>query len=167
MAKRNNGLSITVGGEKELLRSIALLRKGFPEWLAAANMQTAEAIERRAEQNLLDIDAYDTGELYDKVRIKTARNGLSVVVGSTAKHAPYIEFGTRPHFPPLDKIRAWCIRKGIDPGAAYPIAKKIAKYGTPPRPWLYPAYNFEKRFHVDRVRSLVWRALSGTLRRAG
>ena len=72
--------------------------------------------------------------------------------------------GTRPHFPPLGNentgLMRWVIRhmgaaKGKTPvfgkvkktdrvdkakSIAFAIAKKIAKYGTPPKPFLRPAF---------------------------
>jgi hypothetical protein len=50
---------------------------------------------------------------------------LSVAVYSEAKHAPFIEFGTAPHFPPLAKIKAWCKRR-IPEAAAFLIARAIS-----------------------------------------
>jgi len=144
-----------VSGSAELKRDLDWLRATFPEWLASGNLLTANAIRDRAHQNILDIDAYDTTALYYSLRIKTARRGLTVLVGSISKYAPYIEFGTRPHWPPISKIRAWCIRKGLGAGAAFVVARKIAERGTPPRPWLNPAFLAERRFHLERMRTVV------------
>lgn len=38
------------------------------------------------------------------------------------------------------ELKEWCERKGIDPEAAYPIARKILRYGSEPHPFFYPAY---------------------------
>lgn len=40
----------------------------------------------------------------------------------------------------LEEIKEWCSRKGIDEGAAYPIAVKILNKGLRPQPFFYPAY---------------------------
>ena len=50
--------------------------------------------------------------------------------------APYPIFvheGTRPHFPPVEAIRGWAERHGIDP---WVLARSIAKKGTKANPWL-------------------------------
>lgn len=55
----------------------------------------------------------------------------------------YVEFGTKPHFPPIEAIKQWINVKRIIPKAnngkiptinqlAYAISKSIAKKGTPP-----------------------------------
>ncbi len=60
----------------------------------------------------------------------------------------YIEYGTNPHFPPVDKIREWIRVKPILPRPlasgklptenqlAFLIGRKISKFGTKPKPFL-------------------------------
>ena len=89
-------------------------------------------------------------------------------VKASARYAAYIEFGTRKFaasyvssLPPdwasyaatfqgpatmggtfkdlLKSIMEWCIKKGIDEKAAYPIARKIMIDGIRPQPYLYPS----------------------------
>ena len=49
------------------------------------------------------------------------------------KYADYVEFGTRPHFPPVEAITPWANMHGINP---YALAHSIAKHGTRPHPFL-------------------------------
>lgn len=60
----------------------------------------------------------------------------------------YIEYGTNPHFPPVDKIREWIKVKPVLPRPlasgklptenqlAFLIGRKISKFGTKPKPFL-------------------------------
>lgn len=60
----------------------------------------------------------------------------------------YIEYGTKPHFPPVDKIREWIRVKPVLPRPlpsgklptenqlAFLIGRKISKFGTKPKPFL-------------------------------
>lgn len=60
----------------------------------------------------------------------------------------YIEYGTNPHFPPVDKIREWIRVKPVLPRPlasgklptenqlAFLIGRKISKFGTKPKPFL-------------------------------
>ena len=59
----------------------------------------------------------------------------------------YIEYGTRPHFPPIQAIRKWIDVKPVLPRPmkgklptkdqlAFLIARKISKVGTRPKPFL-------------------------------
>jgi hypothetical protein len=59
-----------------------------------------------------------------------------VRVGTNAQQAAPMEFGTRPHFPPVRAITPWAQRHGIDPFA---LALSIARKGTKPHPFLKPA----------------------------
>jgi len=110
--------------------------------------------------------AVDTGQLKNNITYERApeQEGITYRVGTNVLHAPFIEFGTKPHFPPLGDethgLIRWVIRhmgaaKGKTPvfgkvkktdrvdkakSIAFAIAKKIAKYGTPPKPFLRPAF---------------------------
>lgn len=60
----------------------------------------------------------------------------------------YIEYGTNPHFPPVDKIKEWIRVKPVLPRPlasgklptenqlAFLIGRKISKFGTKPKPFL-------------------------------
>ena len=148
-------LSAKITGDEKIKANFAYLRANFPEWVGEANEATAAEIRDEARNNVKQIDAFDTGELFNSIDYSVSTKGLSVVVFSNSKHAPFIEFGTAPHFPPLDAIRAWCRRKGIPETAAFPIARAISERGTPERPWLYPAYKVGMRRHVERIRAFV------------
>jgi HK97 gp10 family phage protein len=67
------------------------------------------------------------------------------VVGTNADYAPHVEYGTRPHFPPVSAIREWSGRVLGDKSAAWPIAKKIARRGTPAQPFLRPALDKNRK----------------------
>jgi hypothetical protein len=159
------GLSYTLGGLSDMQRSMAEVIEGLPQYIAAANRESAEEIRDLARRNLKDIDAYDTGETYESVAIASTRLGLVYAVGSAAKQAPFIEFGTRPHFPPVSAIAAWCRRKGIPESAAFPIARAIGERGTPERPWLRPAFIAVSDKHVTRLREAVATGLGKLLKR--
>jgi Bacteriophage HK97-gp10, putative tail-component len=148
-------LSAKITGDAKIKANFGYLLANFPDWVDSANEATAAEIRDEAKRNVRQIDAFDTGELYDSIEYSVSRLGHRVEVYSTSKHAPFIEFGTAPHFPPVAAIRAWCVRKGIPESAAFPIARAISERGTPERPWLYPAFKVGMRRHVDRIRDFV------------
>jgi hypothetical protein len=154
-------IDVKVTGAAELKKNVDFLRAAFPNWLNFANEDTARRIRDDAKNNVKEIDP-TTARIIQLDRNISAQ-GLSVVVYSDAKHAPFIEFGTAPHFPPIDKIKAWCKRKNIPESAAFPIARAISERGTPERPWLYPAFKVGMRDHVKRIRDLVTAALQKQL----
>src|SRR5262245_41824789 len=126
MASTQRMFTASFTGQEKLVRNCRMLREKFPEWLYEANQAKADEIFNEARRNLKQSDTYATGELYDSIITEVTARGLAIYVGSTSHYAPYVEFGTRPHFPPLDAIRRWCNLRGIPESAAFPIAKKIA-----------------------------------------
>lgn len=155
--------SIEVTGPETINRNVAALRRVAPLALKQANEITGEEMVRDAQRFLKEHDAIVTGDLFNSIQWRVSSDGLEVEIGSTSRYAPYVEFGTSPHFPPLDAIRAWCRLRGIDESAAYPIAKKISEVGTPEQPFLYPAYQAQRRRHLERVRIILAAFLKGQL----
>jgi hypothetical protein len=157
-------LSIRVTGPAEIKQRVSSLLLMFPQQLAAANALTAEEIKRDAQENLRRNGSIASGDLYQTIVVYISPGGMRVAVGSTSPYAPYVEFGTRPHMPPVDAIRRWCRLKGIPEDAAWPIALHIAAHGTPEQPFLYPAYLVGRSMHLARVEELLEAGLSRTLR---
>lgn len=58
--------------------------------------------------------------------------------GYKAPHAPHVEFGTAPHWAPIEPLKRWAALILGDESAAYAVQQKIAKYGTPPQPFVRP-----------------------------
>jgi HK97 gp10 family phage protein len=166
MASTQRMFSVSFTGQEKLAKNCRMLREKFPEWLGEANQQTADEIFDEARRNIKQADSYATGELYDSVIVEVSARGLAIWVGSTSHYAPYVEFGTRPHFPPVDAIREWCRVRGIPESAAFPIARQISERGTPAVPFLYPALLKGKRDHLARIRKLISMAIKGVLPKA-
>lgn len=87
---------------------------------------------------LEQLDAYASGRLINSLTMKLqiTINQLRLQI-SGENYFKYIEAGRKPgKFPPLAAIIKWCELKGIAKGAAFPIARKIGKFGIKPRPVL-------------------------------
>ncbi len=56
-----------------------------------------------------------------------------------ADYGKFVDKGRRPGAapPPISKIKKWCQLKGIPEKAAFPIAKKIGRFGIKPVPFLF------------------------------
>lgn len=91
----------------------------------------------------------DTGELTRSIKTTKKEDGAFVKVD--APHAPFMEYGTRPHFPPIEPIKQWVWRKmdvATDEEAeeiAWLICWKIFKYGIQPRHFMLRALQTFKR----------------------
>ena len=75
----------------------------------------------------------DTGKLQSSIRYSIQGDELTI---SMAEHGRYLEFGTPPHFPPVEELKGWCARKWGDENLAYVLANHIAKFGTRPFPFI-------------------------------
>lgn len=122
---------------------------------------------------------HDTGELQRS--IKTVRIGAKSLtiddivltwqeeegyeVFLDAPHAAFIEYGTRPHHPPLEPLAEWAYRKGIADTeeealeVASAIAWKIAKYGT------LPYHFFERALHRFKSEDVLKREVEHEISR--
>jgi hypothetical protein len=98
-------------------------------------------IQRGAKEKLRANGSINTGNLRNNIIVEFEPGEFVAEVGTvetTAKYAPYVEFGTGPRgkFPPLDALRQWALKHGFD--SPYPVAKKIKEKGTPAQPFLGP-----------------------------
>ena len=80
----------------------------------------------------------DTGHLQGSIQPRVS--GTQVSIGTPVKYAPYVEFGTRPHYPPPNALQPWARRHGFGPRGHFMLAAIIAKRGTKPHPFLIPGY---------------------------
>lgn len=90
-----------------------------------------------------------SGTLSKSIKGIVKMNGKYLTVSiSLEDYWKYIEYGTNPHFPPVDKIREWIRVKPVLPRPlpsgklptenqlAFLIGRKISKFGTKPKPFL-------------------------------
>lgn len=70
------------------------------------------------------------------------------VVGSNLKYAPYMELGTKPHWPPLKAVEVWARRHGL---SAFLVARAIARKGTKARRFLQRGFEDNR----ERIKALI------------
>lgn len=99
----------------------------------------AQRFIRRASQRIraevVTRTPVDTGNLRSRITITESDNGLTATVGTNVHYAPHVEFGTRPHWPPLSALQPWARRHGFPAGrrGAFLVARAIARRGTKAR----------------------------------
>ena len=89
-----------------------------------------------------DNASVDRGGLRDSIayEVDPSMFPKSVIVGSNLEYARATELGRPPgKMPPAGPLEAWARRKGLGAGAGWPIALKIMREGTEPKPFLLPA----------------------------
>jgi len=75
----------------------------------------------------------------------------TVEVAYRASHAAPVEDGSRPHMPPVSKLKPWARKRLGDEKLAWPVAMKIKEKGTKPtgffrRAWVGIGTFFVRRF---------------------
>lgn len=154
-------LDVTVKGLIETRKKIELAAAelhGQP--LIDAMHAATLRVERSAKQNV----PVDTGRLRASIASEIRVEGLggtSVkgVVGSNVVYAPYVELGTRPHFPPIGALEAWARRRGMN---AFLVARAISRRGTKGTRYLQRAF---EQNQVEIVRILGY-AVTGIVQKA-
>jgi len=121
----------------------------------------------------------NNGTLAQSIHTMESEKGLTQNVGTNEPYAPYMEFGTgsRVQVPAefsnmanrakdksegnfkqgLESIKRWCIKKGIDVKAAYPIFVAILNNGLTPRPFMYPAFVKARATFADDIKDALKR----------
>ena len=61
-------------------------------------------------------------------------------------HARAIEEGTQAYWAPIDPLKEWAQRKGMDEGFAYYVQWKIAQEGIEPQPYIAPGREAQLRY---------------------
>ena len=70
---------------------------------------------------------------------------MTGIVGSNVVYAPFMELGTRPHWPPRSALEVWARRHGT---TAFLVCRAIARRGTKARRFLQRAVEEnERRIH--------------------
>ena len=83
-----------------------------------------------------------TGTLLQSIQpgpITITDDNVEAFVEANADYASFIEFGTRPHFPPVDALRDWCAKFLGDERLAFVVARAISRRGTLAHPFMGPA----------------------------
>lgn len=107
-----------------------------PELLRGPVRDFLERAGREVEREAKERAVVDTGRLRSSIttRVETWR----AIVGTNVRYAPFVEFGTRPHFPPPAALQPWARRHGLR--LAWALARAIARRGTKPHPFMRPAF---------------------------
>ena len=118
-------------------------------------MRDATLIVQRAAKINAPVD---TGRLRASI-MPEVRRGPTVqgIVGSNVKYAPYMELGTKPHFPPLQALATWARRHGM---TAWNVAISIARKGTKARRYLQKAVEDNSDKIVNLLDKVVARIVS-------
>lgn len=105
--------------------------------------ELGEAIKNRYKENLSDSDRKASYNLINSVKYHTVINGYELSIDLEMEdYWKYVEWDTKPHWPPIDKILEWVKIKPVLPTPmangklpterqlAFLISRKISEVGT-------------------------------------
>lgn len=110
-------------------------------------------IRTEAQSRLRAQKAWDLGNLANSIMVDLVEGGFVSEIGPVAPYGPYVEEGTRPHFPPPDALEGWARRHGFE--STWPICKAISERGLPARPYLLPAYLAVEKKFFDKIKEIL------------
>lgn len=124
-------INIEIEGSKEVQEELKT------RFLARLNTNLQEAIKisgHKIEADAINISPFYKGEYAEKMSAEFPEP-LTTEVGPHAPHAPFVEFDTRPHFPPVQPLVEYAHLKLQKSGkeaeqVGFMIARKISKVGT-------------------------------------
>jgi hypothetical protein len=133
------------------------------------------AIELRNtyQDNLINHDRIATGDLLNSVNYIIEYDNVKISVSlELASYWKYVEWDTKPHFPPMDKIREWIVAKPILPTPdkngklptekqlTYLIARKISEVGTKGSQDLHEAISVINDKYREKIREAITKDIS-------
>jgi len=121
------------------LTEVNKLFNAFPDAVRAATVSKVTEVLMYLERLVKPATPYGAGPVHLMQTITTEVNAsgdeVEGILGTPAKYGEPVEFGTRPHFPPVAPIEYWVEKKLGLQGAeaksvAFLIARKISEKGT-------------------------------------
>lgn len=99
----------------------------------------------------------DTGRLKNSINLFPRSPGSDeYTVSDGVSYGVFLEYGTLPHHPPPRVLRGWARRKLKDEQAAYSVAAKISKFGTPAQPFFRPSLHQVKNIELPKIWNKVF-----------
>jgi hypothetical protein len=124
--------SIRITGVERLLR-----KARDPQLVGGPVRRFFERAGALTAGNVRERTPVDTGRLRNSITHEVDRGQVPQFarVGTNVVYARAVEFGSRPHFPPLAALQPWAQRHGFPAGRAgsFLVARAIARRGTQPR----------------------------------
>lgn len=130
--------------------------KEFKEKVDEALQAASAELEADVVKNINERKITNTGRLAQSIYSRKI-DELTYEVATDVYYAPFVEYGTRPHYPNYQSIYVWVgqklgIRGKKQSDVAWAVVNKIAKKGTEAREYFTDAYkNFNFKKILDRL----------------
>ena len=131
---------------------------GLPDALKQGAFIAGTEVQSEARANV----AVDTGQLRLSIEngVSMVSGEITATVGPTKSYGREIEMGRPPGtFVSATQLAGWAKRKGLNP---HLVSFKIFSKGSPPQPFLFPAFNKKK---ADII-SIIGQAVQNAIKKA-
>lgn len=129
----NNGFTITVDAEGVIAMLDLMAEEIQPTLMATL----AEVSELTVETMKGHANVGATGELRDSIGYEIDPALLASEIKPSVSYGDALETGSKPHWAPIEPLKAWAEVKGLNP---YAVRWSIAQKGTLPHPYIQPTY---------------------------
>ena len=155
-------ITINIKGAKELRRALR-----NPKFVKGPASRFVRRVAFNVQAEAVKAAPSDTGRLRQSITPQFDKGGLRAKVGTNLKYAQPVEFGSRPHWPPLKALQPWARRHGFPGGktGAFLVARAIARKGTKPRSFLGKSLT-ESRGFIGRELNVLMRGIATGLERS-
>ena len=141
MATAQGGITVRIEGLDALQRKLHGSRADAP---VGRFLDRGALIVQRGAREKAPVD---TGRLRNSIGVERS-SMRSRRIGPNVAYGEYVEFGTRPHWPPPGAMSGWARRHGI---SDYQARRAVAMHGTKAQPFMQPAADDAE----DGIRQLV------------
>lgn len=154
-------MNITITGLNEFIKSAGEFTGELENKLSNVMKSATGKIKSVVKSNLSSRGINTTYKLSEGISSKSST--YEGIVWSQEKYGVFVEYGTRPHFPPVAPLERWAQIKLGRSGLGYPIARKISRVGTKAQPFFHSAVDSQsaevflqfERLADDMVRFLA------------
>ncbi len=150
-----------IKGMEQVIRNLSKIEKNIVNEIVAG----AQAVQAKC---VIDARGYVptgvTGTLSQSIQpgsITVTDDNVEAIVEANADYASFVEFGTRPHFPPVDALRDWCAKFLGDERLAFVVARAISRRGTLAHPFMGPALLENMPVFHSAIMAAVQRGIEG------
>lgn len=146
--------SVKIEGLDELTKSLEAAPGIVSQELVDAMDQSTRYVKGQIRDEIRSNRITNTGNLARSVAIEPVKPNRGRVYVSEMYGAA-VEFGSRPHFPPVAPLERWAQTKLGKSGIGFLIARKIARVGTKANPFVAPAFKNSIEYINQRFQSAI------------
>lgn len=146
-----NAFSMRIEGLDDLYNGFKKAGANYEPLMAQAMRNATTKLQNEARENIRKNHTTYQGNLAKNIRRRDPVTAYVGVVAVGEEYGGAIEFGRKPgRRPPSQPLERWAEVKLGQKGLGFVIARKIAREGTRPQPFLEPALRDNADYVLDQ-----------------